>query len=364
MDEPTGITLERLHKQFGEFIAVNDLDLDIRPGEFVSLLGPSGCGKTTTLRMLAGLEFPTRGTIRFGERVVNDLAPAKRNIAMVFQSYALYPHMTVAQNIAYPLKKRGVPKALQPTRVAAVARLLQLETLLTRKPRQLSGGQQQRVALGRALVREPDIFLLDEPLSNLDAKLRAHMRTELIELHRKIGKTMVYVTHDQLEAMTMSSRIAVMRGGFLQQFGTPAEIYDRPANVFVADFIGTPSMTLLDAELHFVGATAEARIGPLVIPLPAGHVAANGQGKIEIKLGVRPEDITLDEQGFPAEVKVVEPTGHENIVLFELGDIAVTARIPAHVRLCPREPARISFRPSRLHAFDGATGARLLGGGE
>ena len=274
MGEVAGITLERLHKQFGEFIAVNDLDLDIRPGEFVSLLGPSGCGKTTTLRMLAGLEFPTRGTIRFGERVVNDLAPAKRNIAMVFQSYALYPHMTVAENIAYPLKKRGVPKALRPARVAAVARLLQLETLLTRKPRQLSGGQQQRVALGRALVREPDIFLLDEPLSNLDAKLRAHMRTELIELHRKIGKTMVYVTHDQLEAMTMSSRIAVMRDGFLQQFGTPAEIYDRPANVFVADFIGTPSMTLLDAELHFVGAAAEARIGPLVVPLPAGHVAA------------------------------------------------------------------------------------------
>jgi multiple sugar transport system ATP-binding protein len=362
MGQACGITLERLHKQFGHFIAVSNLDLDIRPGEFVSLLGPSGCGKTTTLRMLAGLDFPTRGTIRFGCRVVNDVAPAKRNIAMVFQSYALYPHMTVAENIAYPLRKRGVPRAMRPAKIAAVARLLQLEPFLTRKPRELSGGQQQRVALGRALVREPDIFLLDEPLSNLDAKLRAHMRTELIELHRKIGRTMVYVTHDQLEAMTMSSRIAVMREGFLQQFATPAEIYERPANVFVADFIGTPSMTLLDAEMHFVGSFAEARIGRHVVPLPGGHLVPKAHDKVAIKLGVRPEDVALDEQGFPATVKVVEPTGHESIVLFGLDDMAVTGRIPAHVRLCAGESVRISFSASRLHVFDRATGARLPGG--
>jgi multiple sugar transport system ATP-binding protein len=354
-----GITLTRLHKQFGSVVAVNNLDLTIGAGEFVSLLGPSGCGKTTTLRMLAGLEFPTSGTISFGGRVVNDLAPAKRNIAMVFQSYALYPHMTVAENIAYPLKKRGVPRAERPAKVAAVARLLQLEPYLTRKPRQLSGGQQQRVALGRALVREPGIFLLDEPLSNLDAKLRAHMRAELIELHRKIGKTMVYVTHDQLEAMTMSTRIAVMRGGVLQQFGTPADIYERPANVFVADFIGTPSMTLLDGELRWNGTRAEACIGQLTVPL--GHEVAAGRERPEIKLGVRPEDVILDGTGYPVTVKVVEPTGHESIVLLALGDATVTARVPAHFQLAAGESARVSFRSGKVHLFDRATGLRLAG---
>jgi multiple sugar transport system ATP-binding protein len=358
-----GITLNKLRKQFGAIAAVNDLDLDIGAGEFVSLLGPSGCGKTTTLRMLAGLDFPTSGTISFGGRVVNDLAPAKRDIAMVFQSYALYPHMTVAENIAYPLRKRGVPRAERPAKVEAVARLLQLEPYLTRKPRQLSGGQQQRVALGRALVREPSIFLLDEPLSNLDAKLRAHMRAELIELHRKIGKTMVYVTHDQLEAMTMSSRIAVMRGGLLQQFGTPAEIYERPANLFVADFIGTPSMTLLEAELHWSGAAPEARIGPLTIPLPGDHVMPVGREKAAIKFGVRPEDIILGDTGYPATVKIVEPTGHESIVLLSFCEAVVTARVPAHIRLAVGESTRIKFRDGKIHIFDRSTGVRMAGGG-
>src|SRR5215468_10925996 len=213
MGQEGGIALTRLHKQFGAVVAVNNLDLAIGAGEFVSLLGPSGCGKTTTLRMLAGLDFPTSGTISFGGRVVNDLAPAKRDIAMVFQSYALYPHMTVAENIAYPLKKRGVPKAERPDRVAAVARLLQLEPFLSRKPRQLSGGQQQRVALGRALVREPGIFLLDEPLSNLDAKLRVQMRAELKRFHQDLRATVIDVTHDQLEAMTMADKMAVMHRG-------------------------------------------------------------------------------------------------------------------------------------------------------
>jgi multiple sugar transport system ATP-binding protein len=359
MERGIGISLKKLRKQFGTFVAVNDLELEVGAGEFVSLLGPSGCGKTTTLRMLAGLDFPTNGTISFGDQVVNDLTPAKRNIAMVFQSYALYPHMTVEENIAYPLKKRGVPKAERPARVAAVARLLQLEPYMSRKPKELSGGQQQRVALGRALVREPDIFLLDEPLSNLDAKLRAHMRTELIELHRKIGKTMVYVTHDQLEAMTMSSRIAVMRGGDLQQFDTPAEIYQRPANVFVADFIGTPSMTLLDADLHRRNGSAEVRIGGTTIPLPDRHVAPARTDIAPIKLGIRPEDVVLDEAGFPAEVKVVEPTGHESIVLFALQGTTVKARVPVHIRLDMGQSAKISFRSSKLHIFDRATGLRM-----
>jgi multiple sugar transport system ATP-binding protein len=360
MARAVGITLRKLRKQYGPVIAVNDLDLEIAAGEFVSLLGPSGCGKTTTLRMLAGLDFPTSGTISFGERVVNDLTPAKRDVAMVFQSYALYPHMTVAENIAYPLRKRGVPKAELPARVDAVARLLQLEPFLSRKPRHLSGGQQQRVALGRALVRDPDIFLLDEPLSNLDAKLRAHMRMELIELHRKIGKTMVYVTHDQLEAMTMSSRIAVMRGGDLQQFATPTEIYQRPANTFVADFIGTPAMTLLDADLCGNDGHAEVVFGPVSIRLPDNLVAQQRRESTPIKLGIRPEDVQIaDNDGFPGTVKVIEPTGHENIVLFNLHHHDITGRVPAQIHLEIGQPVRISFRNARLHLFDRQTRLRL-----
>jgi multiple sugar transport system ATP-binding protein len=362
MERPVAIMLRKLRKQFGTTVAVHDLDLEIGAGEFVSLLGPSGCGKTTTLRMLAGLDFPTSGTISFDGRIVNDVTPAKRDIAMVFQSYALYPHMTVGENIAYPLKKRGVPKTERPAKVEAVAHLLQLEPYLARKPSQLSGGQQQRVALGRALVRDPGIFLLDEPLSNLDAKLRAHMRAELIELHRKIGKTIVYVTHDQLEAMTMSTRIAVMRGGYLQQFGTPAEIYERPANVFVADFIGTPAMTLIDAVLQWTETQAEVSIGALSIPVPVNHVGRTGSDVVEIRLGVRPEDVLLADRGFPATVKVVEPTGHENIVLFALGDAIVTARVPAHVQLNAGMTERITFRSNKLHFFDRATGLRMTGG--
>ena len=355
-----GISIQKLCKSFGPVTAVRDLDLEIAEGEFVSLLGPSGCGKTTTLRMLAGLDFPTSGIIRIGARVVNDLPPGKRDIAMVFQSYALYPHMTVAGNIAYPLKKRGVPRRERDAKVMEVARLLRLEALVERKPRHLSGGQQQRVALGRALVREPQVFLLDEPLSNLDAKLRAHMRAELIELHRRIGKTMVYVTHDQLEAMTMSDRIAVMHGGVLQQFGAPADVYERPANVFVADFIGTPSMTLFDGTLHRLSGRLEARIGSLAIPLPEDHVNWTGSSDtLAIHLGVRPEDVFLGETGEPAVVKLVEPTGHENIVLLTVQGMVVTARLGADVRLRPDEAVRVGLRTAKIHVFDRDTGNRL-----
>jgi len=350
------VGFENVRKTFGAAVAVENLDLAIEEGEFVSLLGPSGCGKTTTLRMLAGLEYPTGGRIRIGGRVVNDVPPAKRDIAMVFQSYALYPHMTVAENIAYPLRKRGVRKRERGPLVRRTAELLQLEALLDRKPRQLSGGQQQRVALGRALIREPEVFLLDEPLSNLDAKLRAHMRAELIQLHQRIGKTTVYVTHDQLEAMTMSTRIAVMQAGVLQQFAPPADIYHSPANLFVAGFIGTPSMTLIEGEATSDGNQAVLVASALRIPIPA---PAGGGRSRAVTLGVRPEDVVVGSGPIEARVKIVEPTGHETIVLLEIGPATVTARVGDGTPLRPGESVRLSFRTEKLHLFDSETGRRL-----
>jgi multiple sugar transport system ATP-binding protein len=350
------VTFDKVRKMFGSVVAIPGLDLAIADGEFVSLLGPSGCGKTTTLRMLAGLEAPSGGRILIGDRMVNETPPAQRDIAMVFQSYALYPHMTVAQNIAYPLRKRGLKPAERAPKVAEVAALLQLEALLDRKPRQLSGGQQQRVALGRALVRDPQVFLLDEPLSNLDAKLRAHMRAELIELHRRLGKTMVYVTHDQLEAMTMSTRIAVMRGGELQQFDTPGEIYRRPANSFVAGFIGTPSMVLSDAELVCEpGPTL--RFGNIVLPLSTGMPRSATRRAVSV--GVRPEDVLLGAGPFAATVRVFEPTGHECIVTLDAGGVPLTARLPGDARLAVGSSVPFALRDERIHVFDRETGARL-----
>jgi multiple sugar transport system ATP-binding protein len=347
-----------VEKAFGPVVAIPDLNLDIASGEFVSLLGPSGCGKTTTLRMLAGLEQPTGGEIRIGDRSVNNVAPGERDIAMVFQSYALYPHMSVSQNIAYPLKKRGVPKSEHPARIKAVADLLQLGPLLDRKPKQLSGGQQQRVALGRALVRDPKVFLLDEPLSNLDAKLRAHMRTELIELHRRLGKTMVYVTHDQLEAMTMSTRIAVMHGGNLQQFGTPSEIYNRPQNTFVASFIGTPSMTLVEAELA-VENGLKLRLGSVLFDIPAGLLAAPPAVTLPITLGIRPENILLGSGDGRATVRLVEPTGHESIVTLDIDGKAAIVRASGDTALRTGDLVQFDLRRERLHFFDRASGKRL-----
>jgi multiple sugar transport system ATP-binding protein len=358
------VVFERVRKTFGTFVAIEDLNLVIEAGSFVSLLGPSGCGKTTTLRMLAGLEYPTSGTISVGDRVVNEVAPGKRDLAMVFQSYALYPHMTVAQNIEYPLKKRGVPKAERAVQVRRAAQVLQLEALLDRKPRQLSGGQQQRVALGRALVRDPAAFLLDEPLSNLDAKLRAHMRAELIELHQRIGKTMIYVTHDQLEAMTMSDRIAVFDRGVLQQYGTPDEIYHRPVNAFVAGFIGTPAMNFVQGTMRQDGARLAFDSGALSLKLPRALVPPEALpgGGLAVSLGMRPEDVVLSGEGEAAQVRLVEPTGHESIVFFDLAGHSVVGRVGPDVRLRPGEPVRLSFNAAKLHVFAAEGGKRLNAG--
>ena len=349
------VTFEKVRKAYGATVAIPELDLAIASGEFVSLLGPSGCGKTTTLRMLAGLEAVSAGRITIGGRDVSNLAPGERDIAMVFQSYALYPHMTVAQNILYPLVKRRVGKADREAKLAEVAALLQLEPLLGRKPRQLSGGQQQRVALGRALVRDPSVFLLDEPLSNLDAKLRAHMRAELIELHARLRKTMVYVTHDQLEAMTMSDRIAVMKDGILQQFATPSEIYHRPANAFVAGFIGTPAMTLWDSELTSAGGRVAVRAGSATIDLPQ---APWPDGR-RVTVGVRPEDVLIGAGAWKASVRLVEPTGHETIVMLDAGGLAITARVAGDTRLRSGDVVDFDLRRERLHLFDAADGRRI-----
>ncbi|MFO8127528.1 ABC transporter ATP-binding protein [Yoonia sp.] len=352
------VVFSKVQKKFGAFTAVHGLDLNIKEGEFVALLGPSGCGKTTTLRMLAGLEFPSSGEIRIGDRVVNDLAPGERDIAMVFQSYALYPHMTVGDNMAYPLKKRGVKRAEREAAVAKTADLLQLTPLLKHKPRQLSGGQQQRVALGRALVRDPQVFLLDEPLSNLDAKLRGYMRVELVELHHRLGRTMVYVTHDQLEAMTMSDRIAVMEGGKLQQFASPAEVYAEPANRFVASFIGTPGMTLMDGELAekngswtFTAPGMTLPVGPLNESAKAGPAC----------FGVRPEHVNIGSGPVSGVVQVVEKTGHENIVIIGLeGGQRLKGRVPAPRSWAIGETVQLSFDTSFAHIFaPGTHGERL-----
>ena len=352
------VAFEQVRKSFGAMVALQGLDLHIPDGAFVSLLGPSGCGKTTTLRMLAGLEQPTGGTIRIGDRVVNGVPPSQRDIAMVFQSYALYPHMSVRQNMAYPLRKRGVREPERSQRVDAAAKLLELEALLDRKPKQLSGGQQQRVALGRALVREPKAFLLDEPLSNLDAKLRAHMRAELIQLHRRIGCTMVYVTHDQLEAMTMSDRIAVMEGGVLQQYASPAEIYSRPANAFVASFIGTPAMSLIDATLSKNGGGVELRAGAMTLALPADFLHG-GELPSKARLAIRPEDITLFQGPHRATVKLVEPTGHESIVTLDIGGADLVARHAGDALPKAGETIDFAVRTERVHVFTAETGKRL-----
>ncbi len=309
------VAVENLHKSFGPVDVIRGVDIDISDGEFVVLVGPSGCGKSTLLRMIAGLESVTAGTVRIGERVVNSLPPAERDIAMVFQSYALYPHKTVAANRGFSLKLRKIDPAAVNKRVREAAEILGLTSYLNRYPRQLSGGQRQRVAMGRAIVRDPQVFLFDEPLSNLDAKLRIQMRTEIKELHQRLKTTTIFVTHDQVEAMTMADKIVVMDDGRIEQIGSPLELYDRPRNVFVARFIGSPAMNLVQGTVR-CGEGLIVEVNGYRLPVGAESEAGDGQ---TVTYGIRPEHLDLADDGFPAQVSVVEPTGSETLVFLRFG---------------------------------------------
>jgi multiple sugar transport system ATP-binding protein len=350
------VSFSRIEKSFGATKVLHGISLDIADGEFMVLVGPSGCGKSTLLRMLAGLEDIGAGEIAIDGRVVNEVDSKDRDIAMVFQSYALYPHLTVADNMGFSLRLRSERKDLIQSRVADAAKILNLGSYLHRYPRELSGGQRQRVAMGRAIVRDPKVFLFDEPLSNLDAKLRVAMRAEIKALHQRLKTTTVYVTHDQIEAMTMADRIAVMNEGRIEQLGEPLELYDRPANLFVAQFIGSPAMNVLEGE--FRNGAVEALGSRWPVP---GVRAVPGQ---RVKYGIRPEHIDLAPAGIAAEVVVVEPMGAETELLVKVGDPAAggqTLTLTAHGRssIGPGERAFLAPRAEHAHLFDAATGARL-----
>jgi multiple sugar transport system ATP-binding protein len=349
------VTIRDVRKSYGSHEVMHGVSIDIADGEFVVLVGPSGCGKSTLLRMLAGLEDISAGTIAIDERVVNGVAAKERDIAMVFQSYALYPHMTVAENMGFSLKLARADKAEARRRVEEAATMLDLDALLGRYPRQLSGGQRQRVAMGRAMVRKPKVFLFDEPLSNLDAKLRVQMRSEIKQNHGRLGTTTVYVTHDQIEAMTMADRIVVMNGGRVEQIGTPLDLYDAPANLFVAGFIGSPGMNLLPGKVE---GDAFAGNDGVRMPLPAGHGAGDGQA---VTLGIRPEHLALDAGGLPATILTVEPTGSETQVVLRLAGQDIMGAFRQRIRQGPGSELRVGIEPDRVHLFDTATGARING---
>ena len=353
------VTYDHVNKKFGETSAVKDLNLAVRDEEFLVLVGPSGCGKTTALRMLAGLEEQTNGDIFIGERRVNDVAPKDRDIAMVFQNYALYPHMSVYDNIAFGLKLRNVPKAEIERRVNEVAEMLSIGQLLKRKPKELSGGQRQRVAVGRAIAREPAVFLMDEPLSNLDAKLRIQTRGMLQKLHQRLRRTTIYVTHDQVEAMTMGDRIAVMSAGELQQLDTPENLHERPNNLFVAGFIGSPSMNFFDAKIVGGGGGATADAGFFRAPVKGQAAEAVGR---EVVLGVRPEDIddlaNAQQNGHlpvEARVEVVEFLGNELQLQLSADGQTFVARVSTNTQTRPGAVLRVGFNLKKLHVFDKAT---------
>ncbi|MBN8988922.1 MAG: sn-glycerol-3-phosphate ABC transporter ATP-binding protein UgpC [Rhizobiales bacterium] len=347
------VSIKGLKKRFGSLEVVKGIDIDIADGEFVVLVGPSGCGKSTLLRMLAGLENISDGEIRIGSKVVNDLPPKDRDIAMVFQNYALYPHMKVADNMGFSLKLKKMSKADIAPRVDRAADILGLRQLLDRYPRQLSGGQRQRVAMGRAIVRAPQVFLFDEPLSNLDAKLRVAMRAEIKALHQKLKTTTVYVTHDQIEAMTMADKIVVMRDGVVEQIGTPLELYDRPANLFVAGFIGSPSMNQIRGTVR--GGAFETT-GGVCLPLSGAPKTADGRVAI---YGARPEHFMLSDDGLPAEVTVVEPTGSETHVMANLGTTPVVCVFRERIRAMPGDTIRIAPLPEAAHLFDADSGRAI-----
>ena len=346
------VSLRNVTKRWGDVIGVDNQSLDVRDREFLVLLGPSGCGKTTTMRMIAGLEEPSAGEIWIGDRMVNDDLPKDRDVAMVFQNYGLYPHMSVRENIGYPLRVRKVPRGEWDGRIRRAAARVQLDGLLDRKPRQLSGGQRQRVALARAIVREPLVFLMDEPLSNLDAKLRVSTRAELKHLQHELATTTIYVTHDQIEAMTLADRVAVMNHGVIQQLASPEEIYDRPANLFVAGFIGSPAMNLISGTVRDGVFEAE---GVRVPGVPAS-------GHRPIVLGVRPEDLGVADSGgghADGSVYARELTGEAVLVTVTVGGQLLVARGPRQLRLQAGQAASLRLDPSRIHLFDAQTEQRL-----
>jgi len=361
------VTLQELSKRFDKVTAVNQINLEIPDKEFVVFVGPSGCGKTTTLRMIAGLEETSDGTILIGERVVNDVPPKDRNIAMVFQNYALYPHMDVYKNMAFGLKLRRTPKPEIDRRVREASRILGIEELLDRKPRQLSGGQRQRVAVGRAIVRQPEVFLFDEPLSNLDAKLRVQMRSELIKLHYQLEATMIYVTHDQVEAMTMGDRIVIMNNGEIQQVGAPMEVYDQPINMFVAGFIGSPAMNFFQGKLTAQNSDLFVDLGKFTMKLPKSQINRFGNHVNQrVVFGIRPENISDREEAgehqqerVPAMVNVVEPLGSEVIVELSAGDHTFVGRLDPTTTARPMHEMAVYFDMGRFHLFDAETGINL-----
>jgi multiple sugar transport system ATP-binding protein len=355
------VTLRQVCKSYDTNKVVHGVDLDVADEEFVVLVGPSGCGKSTLLRMIAGLEDITSGEIRIGDTVVNEIDPKDRDVAMVFQDYALYPHLTVFQNIAFSLQYRGVDKAEITKRVAQAARVLDIEALLERKPRQLSGGQRQRVAMGRAIVREPKVFLFDEPLSNLDAKLRVQMRTEIKKLRERVRTTAIYVTHDQVEAMTLADRIVLMNGGKVEQIGTPEDVYDTPATLFVAGFVGASSMNLLPARVEASGGALHAAFGSgATLALPSiGHQAQDGQS---VTIGLRPEQLHWtpgSEAMLEGTARVVEPLGSDTLVVFDVAGCELQARLPPRVVRRVGDPVRVAIAPEAIHLFDAATERRL-----
>jgi multiple sugar transport system ATP-binding protein len=360
------LEIDRVRKSYGSLDVLKEVSISVSDGDFLVLLGPSGCGKSTLLNMIAGLETITSGQVRIGGEVVNDLSPKDRDIAMVFQSYALYPTMTVRQNIEFGMKIRGVPPAERDRATKAAAEMLQMGQLLDRRPSQLSGGQRQRVAMGRAVVRDPKLFLFDEPLSNLDAKLRVDMRTEIKRLHHRLGTTIVYVTHDQIEAMTLATRIAVMKDGIVQHFGSPQEVYDRPANVYVARFVGSPAMNIFPARLHATDAGPALRIA-----LPGGEAGLSGisvssevlrsHAEKDVLVGIRPEHFTLVGAGagwLPVQIDVVEPTGPDTLAVFSLGGVDVIARLePFAVQA--GESVNLAVKAEKVVLFDAQSETRL-----
>ena len=347
------VTVRNVKKRYGSVQVMHGVSVDIEDGQFVVLVGPSGCGKSTLLRMIAGLEPISEGQISIGGRVVNDVMPKDRDIAMVFQSYALYPHKTVGENMGFALKIKGAPKSEIDAKVSKAASILDLGHLLDRYPKQLSGGQRQRVAMGRAIVRDPAVFLFDEPLSNLDAKLRVAMRVEIKELHQRLGTTIVYVTHDQIEAMTMADKIVVMKDGRVEQIGAPLDLYDNPQNTFVAGFIGSPAMNFIKGKVESTGvfhADGGARL-----PLPDTR-AEPGR---PVVYGIRPEHIGIGEGGIPARVSVLEPTGSETQIFAKLGTDPIDAVVKDRLDVQPGSEIPLRIDTQRVHIFDGTSGARI-----